>query len=103
MLADMTGKNSPHTPVVVWQHMRGARKLMGENMVKLKLTGQNLGQVFNSRLGHACICRAMAYITKQPNLNLKTWPKHLLGSLPLAFALPGENLKLVWAEFSTNS
>ncbi len=25
---------------------------------------------------------------KQPNLKLKTWPKQLLGYLPLAFALP---------------
>ncbi len=53
-----------------------------------KLTGQNLGQVFNSRLGRACICRGIAYITKRPNLKLKTRPKQLLGSLPLAFTLP---------------
>jgi hypothetical protein len=25
----------------------------------------------------------------QPNLELKTWPKQLLGSLPLVIALPG--------------
>jgi hypothetical protein len=25
---------------------------------------------------------------KQPNFKFKTWPKQLLGSLPLAFALP---------------
>ncbi len=29
-----------------------------------------------------------AYITKWPNLKLKTWPKQLLGCLPLAFVLP---------------
>jgi len=28
------------------------------------------------------------YKTKQPNLKLKTQPKQLLGSLPLAFAFP---------------
>jgi hypothetical protein len=28
-------------------------------------------------------------VAKQPNLELKTWPKQLLGSLPLVFALPG--------------
>jgi DNA phosphorothioation-dependent restriction protein DptG len=28
------------------------------------------------------------YEAKQLNLKLKTWPKQLLGSLPLAFALP---------------
>jgi hypothetical protein len=58
-------------------------------MDKFKLTGQNLGRVFNSRLGRACMFRAIAYITKQPNLKLKTWPKQLLGSLLLAFELPG--------------
>jgi hypothetical protein len=57
-------------------------------MDKLKLTGQNLGRVFNSRLRRARICRARAYITKQPNLELKTQPKQFLGSLPLAFVLP---------------
>jgi hypothetical protein len=57
-------------------------------MDKLKLTGQNLGQVFNSRLGRACICHAIACMTKRPNLKLKTQPKQLLGSLPLAFTLP---------------
>jgi hypothetical protein len=48
---------------------------------------------------------------------LKTWHKQLLGSLPLAFALPGvvdsslqggehltgENLTVVWAELSAQS
>jgi hypothetical protein len=29
----------------------------------------------------------------QPNLELKTRPKQVLGSLPLAFALPGLTLK----------
>jgi hypothetical protein len=58
-------------------------------MDKLKLTGQNLGRVFNSRLGHACMFRVIAYITKQPNLKLKTWPKQLLVSLLLALEVPG--------------
>ncbi len=49
-------------------------------MDKLKLTGQNLGRVFNSKLGRACKCSAIAYITKQPNLKMKTRPKQLLGS-----------------------
>jgi hypothetical protein len=57
-------------------------------MDKLKLTGQNQGRVFNSRLSRACIGYAIVHITKQPNLKLKTRPKQLLGSLPLAFALP---------------
>ncbi len=54
---------------------------------KFQLTGQNLARVFNSRLGRACKCRTIAYITKQPNLKLKTQLKQLLGSLPLAFTL----------------
>ena len=58
-------------------------------MDKRKLAGLNLGRVFNSGRVHACICRAIAYITKRPNLKLKTQPQQLLGSLPLAFALPG--------------
>ncbi len=31
-------------------------------------------------------------VAKQPNLELKTQPKPVLGSLPLAFALPAPNL-----------
>jgi hypothetical protein len=57
-------------------------------MDKLKLTGLNLGRVFNSRLGHACTGHEIVHITKQPNLKLKTQPKQLLGSLQLAFARP---------------
>jgi hypothetical protein len=57
-------------------------------MDKLKITGQNLGQVFHCRIGFTCTGHAIIHITKQPNLKLKTWPKQLLGSLPLAFALP---------------
>ncbi len=58
-------------------------------MDKLKLTGRNLGQVFNSRLGRACMCCAIAYVTKQSYLNLKTWPKQLLDYLLFDFVLPG--------------
>ncbi len=58
-------------------------------MDKLKLTGRNLGRVFYSGLGRACIGRAIVHRTKQPNLKLKTRPKQLLGSLPLASVLPG--------------
>jgi hypothetical protein len=56
-------------------------------MDKLKLTGRNMGRVFNSRLGRACIGHAIVHITKQPYLKLKTRPKQLLGFLPLAFAV----------------
>jgi hypothetical protein len=56
------------------------------SMDKLKPTGGNLGRVFSSRLGCACISRAIAYITKQPNLKLKTQPKQLLS--PVSFIAP---------------
>ncbi len=56
-------------------------------MDKLKLTGRNQGRVFHSRLSRTCMGRAVVHITKQPNLQLKTRPKQLLGYLPLAFAL----------------
>ncbi len=58
-------------------------------MDKLQLTGQNLGRVFNSRMGCMCGVPFCCYEAKQTNLKLKTRPKQLLGSLPLAFALPG--------------
>ncbi len=69
-----------------WNFVKWEKRMC---MGKIKLTGQNLGWVFNSRLGHACMFRVIAYITKQPNLKLKTWPKQLLGSLLLAFSSPG--------------
>jgi hypothetical protein len=57
-------------------------------MDKLKLTGQNLAQVFHSKLGRACIGHVIVHIPKQPNLKFKTQPKQRLGYLPLDFALP---------------
>jgi hypothetical protein len=63
-----------------------------QTMDKLKLAGQNLGRVFNSMLGCACICRVISYISKQPNLQLKTRPRQLLDSLSLAFALPVQTI-----------
>jgi hypothetical protein len=57
---------------------------MALNMDKLKLTGQTLGRVFNFRSG--CMsCHALTAI--RSNLELKTRPKQLLGSLPLDIAL----------------
>ncbi len=72
-----------------------ANALKGYVMDKLKLTGRNLGRVFNSRLGHACKGHTIEHITKQPNLKLETRPKQLLGSLPLAFTLPGYVLSFI--------
>jgi hypothetical protein len=57
-------------------------------MDKLQLTGRNLGRVFNSRSGCLCAMQLCCFGTKLPNLMLKTWPKQLLGYLPLDIALP---------------
>ncbi len=46
------------------------------------LTGQNLGRVFNFRLGQCMPMHLRWCETKQPNLKLKAWPKQLLGFLP---------------------
>jgi hypothetical protein len=34
-------------------------------------------------------------VAMQPNLELKTWPKQLLGSLQLVIALPGRSICLM--------
>ncbi len=57
-------------------------------MDKLQLTGRNLGRIFNYRSDRMFIMHLFGYEAKQPNLNLKTRPKQLLGYLSLAFALP---------------
>jgi hypothetical protein len=55
------------------------------------LAGLNLGQVFNSRSGCLLAIHLIYIGTKRRNLELKTRYKQLLGSLPLAFALPGSS------------
>ncbi len=63
--------------------------MMIKSMDKLKLTGRALGRVFNFRSG--CMRHTMHLrpgVAKQPNLELKTRLKQLLGSLPLVIALP---------------
>ncbi len=57
-------------------------------MVNLQLTGRKLGRVFNFRNGRVHAVHFLCYGTKLPNLELKTQPKQLLGSLPLDIALP---------------
>jgi len=47
-----------------------------------------LGRVFNFRSGCMHTMHLLPGIAIQPNLELKTWPKQLLGSLPLVIALP---------------
>jgi hypothetical protein len=57
-------------------------------MDKLQLTGQNLGRVLNCRSGHLHAATFLVLSVKLPNLQLKTRPKQLLGSLPLVIVLP---------------
>jgi len=57
-------------------------------MDKLQLTGQKLGRVFNFRSGHLHAVTILVLSVKLPNLQLKTQPKQLLGSLPLIITLP---------------
>jgi hypothetical protein len=60
-------------------------------MDKLKLTGLNLGRVFNCMYA----MHVLYSITIRPNLLLKTRPKQLLATLLLDIALPEPN-KLVF-------
>jgi hypothetical protein len=48
-----------------------------------------LGRVYNFRSGCMHTMHLLPGVEIQPNLELKTRPKPVLGSLPLAFALPG--------------
>jgi hypothetical protein len=57
-------------------------------MDKLQLTGQNLGRVFDFRSGHLHAATFLISSVKLPNLQLKTRPKQLLGSLLLVIKLP---------------
>jgi hypothetical protein len=61
---------------------------------ELELAQQNLGRVFSSSCGRACVCRAITLIVKQLNLKLKTQPEQLLSDLMLAFVLPKEKFKI---------
>ncbi len=49
-----------------------------------------MGRVFNFRSGRMHTIHLRPSVAAiQPNLELKTWPKQLLGSLRLVIALPG--------------
>ncbi len=55
---------------------------------KLYPTGQNLGRVFDSRLGHPCVGFTTFVTAKRPSLKLKACPKKPFGVLPLSLPLP---------------
>ncbi len=59
-----------------------------QNMDKLQLTGRALGRVFNFKIGCMDNMHLLPSVAIQPNLELKTQPKQLLGSLPLVILLP---------------
>jgi len=61
-------------------------------MDKLKLTGRNLGRVFNIRRSHLHAATFLVLSVQLPNLQLKTWPKQLLGYLLLDIAHPAPTL-----------
>ncbi len=62
-------------------------ELKEQTMDKLQLTGRALGRVFNFRSGCMHTIHLLPRVAIQPYLELKTWPKQFLGSLPLDFAL----------------
>jgi hypothetical protein len=68
----------------------GQQGMQGQFMDKLKLIRRALGRVFNFRSGCMHTMHLLPSVVIQPNLELKTWPKQLLGSLPLVIALPGQ-------------
>ncbi len=65
-------------------------KTLNKAIDKLQPRGLNLGRVFNYRCGCASTQMNKCTSWKQPNLQLKTWPKKVLGSLPLAFVFPSK-------------
>jgi hypothetical protein len=78
---------------------------MSLSVDNLQLIGQNLGRVFNSTSGCVHVMQLNCFVTKLPNLKLKTLPKQRLGYLLLDIALlalscqdyqvfPGEKLHL---------
>ncbi len=58
------------------------------SMEKLQLTGRNLGQVFNFRVGCVHAMHLFSYKVKLSNLKLKIQSKQLLCYLKLDTALP---------------
>jgi hypothetical protein len=72
-----------------WQN---AKNSTSQYMDKLWLTGRALGRVYNFRSGCMHTIHLLPGAAIQPNLELKTRPKPVLGSLPLAIALPAQSL-----------
>ncbi len=58
-----------------------------------QLAGQNLGHVFNFRSGHLHAAKFLLLSIKLPNLQMKTRPKQLLGSLRVVLFPPHLNVR----------
>jgi hypothetical protein len=69
--------------------LNGSAQWQWQCMDKLQLAGQNLGRVFIFRSAHWHATTFLVLSVKLPNLQLKTRPKQLLGSLLFVIALPG--------------
>ncbi len=71
------------------------------NFIMLSVVAPLIGQTWveSSTIGVVVLIYATQLHSrqKQPNLKLITWPKQLLGSLPLDFALPGILLGLLFS------
>ncbi len=65
-------------------------------IIKLQLTWQNLGRIFNTRCGYMCVMHLCCCESKWPNLKLKTWPEQFSFSA-LSFCTPQN-----WAVFLLN-
>jgi hypothetical protein len=57
-------------------------------MDKFKLTGQNLGWGFNSRLGRACICCANCTHEKTAKLKVENLAQTTFRLSPISFRAP---------------
>ncbi len=59
---------------------------------KIKPTGRNLGRVFNSRCGRACLCHAITFETKTGSLKVESLAQTPLRSSPVSFCTPRSNV-----------
>ncbi len=57
-------------------------------MQNLNQQEQNLGRIFNTRIGRIHVTHLFGYEAKLPNLKLKARPKQLLGYLSLDILFP---------------
>ncbi len=67
--------------------------------LKLTVTGQTQGRVFNFRSNFVHTTHSLHSVAVWLNLDLKTWPKQLLGYLPLDILLPALALFIIWCNF----